>query len=261
MKRSISIHFSAGALAGLIALSLVMATLSASGDESSTAKPTVGAPAADLANQLHSIVARLDGLLAKPDEFDDARKSRIAKEAGVAAVVSLGLGLTDEDHPLKKSASLALAATRALATAEDHPSAKQALERLKKAADGQSAPTTAAGPLRWEPVAPLWLLMKEVPVVNSSLKRSVQGERFKSQMKTSTAAAATLAAIAQEAATDHDAVKNPADVPKWEQLCAEMRDTAGRVNQAIHAGDAVRTEQAMAQLAQSCDHCHRAFRK
>jgi hypothetical protein len=80
-------------------------------------------------------------------------------------------------------------------------------------------------------------------------------------MKTSTAAAATLAAIAQEAATDHDAVKNPADVPKWEQLCAEMRDTAGRVNQAIHAGDAVRTERAMAQLAQSCDHCHRAFRK
>ena len=50
------------------------------------------APAADLANQLIAIAGRLDDLLAKPEDFDDARKSRIAKEANVAAVVALCFG-------------------------------------------------------------------------------------------------------------------------------------------------------------------------
>ncbi len=261
MNRSNSNCLKLGAIVVSMTISIVAGTLSASGDESTASKATVSVPAEDLANQLHSIVARLDDLLAKPDEFDDARKSRIAKEAGVAAVAALGLGLSEQDYPLKRSASSALAAAQALAKADEYRAAKQALASLKAAVDGQPSPTTATRRLRWEPVAPLWLLMKEVPLVNSSLKRAVQGERFKNQAKTSTAAAATLAAIAQEAATDHDAIKKPADLPKWEQFCAEMRDASGRVNQAIHAGDSAGTEQAMAQLAQSCDHCHRAFRK
>ena len=36
------------------------------------------------------------------------------------------------------------------------------------------------------------------PIIDSSLKRAVQAERFKSQAKVSAAAAATLAVIAQE---------------------------------------------------------------
>ena len=261
MSRSNSSHLNLGSIVGSITICVVAATLSASGDESAASKAIVSVPAEDLANQLHSIVARLDDLLAKPDEFDEARKSRIAKEAGIAAVAALGLGMSEQEYPLKRSASSALAAAQALAKAEDYAAAKQALASLKQAVDGQPSPTAANRQLRWEPVAPLWLLMKEVPVVNSSLKRAVQGERFKSQTKTSAAAAATLAAIAQEAATDHDAIKKPAALPTWEQYCAEMRDAAGRVNQAIHASNAADTQRAMAQLAQSCDHCHRAFRK
>jgi hypothetical protein len=219
------------------------------------------APAADLANQLTAIAARLDDLLAKPEEFDDARKSRIAKEANVAAVVALALALSDEKHPLRDSASSALAAARTLATSEDYNKSKLALGQLKAVVDGKSPPTRATESVRWAPVAPLGLLMKEVPIVNSNLKRSVQGERFKSQAKVSAAAAATLAAIAQESAGDHSAVKNPADTPKWEQFCAEMRDAAGHVNRAIHAGDSDETASAMKQLSQTCDRCHKAFRK
>src|SRR5438093_11243770 len=72
MKRSVSSHV-IGALVGLIAASVVMAILSARGGESPATKPTAGVPVEDLANQLHLSVARLDELLAKPDEFDDAR--------------------------------------------------------------------------------------------------------------------------------------------------------------------------------------------
>ena len=63
------------------------------------------APAADLANELVALAGRLDELLAKPEDFDDARKSRVAKEANVAAVVALALALSDEQHPLRGSAA------------------------------------------------------------------------------------------------------------------------------------------------------------
>jgi hypothetical protein len=232
-------------------------------DDARTAEVKVSsyAPAADLANQLTAIAARLDDLLAKPEEFDDARKSRIAKEANVAAVVALALALSDEKHPLRDSAPSALAAARAMATSEDYNKSKQSLDRLKTAIEGKSPPPGATESVRGAPVAPLGLLMKEVPIINSNLKRSVQGERFKSQAKVSAAAAATLAAIAQESAGDHSAVKNPANTPKWEQFCAEMRDAAGHVNRAIHAGDSDETASAMKQLSQTCDRCHKAFRK
>ncbi len=219
------------------------------------------APAADLTNQLAAITARLDDLLAKPEEFDDARQSRIAKEANVAAVVALALALSDENHPLRNSAASAMAAARAIAASDNYNKSKQALGRLKAAIERTSPPPIAAENVRWTPVAPLGLLMKEVPIINSSLKRSLQGERFKSQAKVSAAAAATLAAIAQESASDHSALKNPADAPKWEQFCAEMRDAAGHVNRAIHAGDSDGTAGAMKLLSQSCDRCHGAFRK
>src|SRR5881275_2936900 len=97
------------------------------------AKVSSFAPAADLISQLTAIAGRLDNLLAKPEEFDDARQSRIAKEADVAAVVSLALALSDEQYPLRPSAPSALAAARAIANATDYTAAKQALDRLKEA--------------------------------------------------------------------------------------------------------------------------------
>jgi hypothetical protein len=261
MSRANSNYRKVGAIVGPMIICVVTAALSASGDESAPSKAIVNVPAADLDVQLSFTVTRIEGLLDKSDEYDEARQSRIAKEADLAAVVALGLGLTKEDHVRKRTASTAIAAAQALAKAESYAAAKQAFAELYQAARAKPPADSLAPPTQWKPVAPLGLLMKEVPIVNSSLKRAVQGERFKSQTKISAAAAATLAAIAQEAATDHDAIKKPADLPKWEQFCAEMRDASGRVNQAIHAGDSAGTEQAMAQLAQSCDHCHRAFRK
>jgi hypothetical protein len=264
MKQSRNSTRLVGALSVAATVSIVVVAISAAKEPTAkqvSGEPNVNVPADDLAGELKAIAARLDGLLAKPDEYDEARQSRIAKEANVATVVALGLALDETEHPLKRSAARALAASQALAKASDYSSAKRASDELKAAAVGKPAANSSAGPKQWTPVAPLGLLMKEVPQVNNRLKRAVQGERFKSQAKTSAAASAALVAIAEEAATDHDAIKKPADARKWEQFCAEMRDAAGGVNQAIHAGDADRAAQAMAQLAQSCEHCHRVFRK
>jgi hypothetical protein len=247
--------------AGLFAIILRGASPAAPDNPSAGAKVSSFAPAEDLANQLNSIIARVDESLAKPDDFDDALQSRIAKEADVAAVIALGLGMSDQDHALKRSASSILSAAQSLAKAADFAAARTAIDSLKLAAGGKPSQASAAPELRWHPVAPLGLLMKEVPIINSNLKRAVQPERFKAQTKTSAGAAAALAVIAQEAATDHDAIKKPADIPNWEQYCFEMRDAAGGVNRAIHAGDAEGTRQAFARLSKSCEECHRVFRR
>ena len=142
MNHSHASHRLIVALAVSIAVSYVVATRSA-GDESpekrAAEKPNQNVPADDLASELRGIAARLDGLLVKAEDYDEARQSRIAKEADVAAVVALGLALDEQDHPLKRSASSALAASQALAKASDYAAAKRALEELKAAAEGKAA--------------------------------------------------------------------------------------------------------------------------
>jgi cytochrome c556 len=56
-------------------------------------------------------------------------------------------------------------------------------------------------------------------------------------------------------------VKNSADLEKWYQYCAEMRDAAGLVNTAVRAGDHAKATSAMSRLANSCETCHQVFRK
>jgi cytochrome c556 len=60
---------------------------------------------------------------------------------------------------------------------------------------------------------------------------------------------------------DDEYAKTPAELEKWRQFCSEMRDSAGQVNAAIHAGDAAAVNTAMRRLQQSCDACHGAFRQ
>ena len=132
------------------------------------------------------------------------------------------------------------------------------MEALKKAL---SANIAAKEKLKWEQVASLEELMKQVPTVNAALKRGLTPQRFKTLQKQSSGQAATLAAIAQAVMADTTAVKKPADYEKWYQDCAEMRDAAGSVNAAIHADDKSATAAAMSRLAKSCETCHAVFRK
>ena len=73
--------------------------------------------------------------------------------------------------------------------------------------------------------------------------------------------AAALAVIGQAAMADTHEVKNPADLEKWYQFCAEMRDAAGAVGNGVRAQDFAATTAAMKRLSQNCDDCHAVFRK
>jgi hypothetical protein len=221
-------------------------------------KPSQFAPAADLLRQVDFYLARTSESLAEPARFDMAKQSRALKDAHTLAALALVLALHDEDFPQKPAMPALLRAAQQLAAAEgDYARAREALGRLQSARTGKVEPGGAA---RWERVAALGPLMKQVPLIHSQMKRGVDGARLARMAEQSSGQAAALAAIAQASMFDDEYAKTPADLEKWRQYCVEMRDAAGEVNAAIRAQDAPRVSGGMQRMLQSCEACHATFR-
>jgi hypothetical protein len=172
------------------------------------------------------------------------------------AVIALCLGLHDEDNPYKANAAALVKAARELAATTDYQSAKKAFTAVKAAADGQ---VQVQDKLKWEKVASLPDLMKQVPNINTNLKRNVKGKKFKTKARLTAGYTAAIAAIGQGSIPDISKAKNADEVRQWYQYMIQMRDAAGAANAAIHAGDEPATAAAMKKLAQSCDDCHKVF--
>ena len=140
--------------------------------------------------------------------------------------------------------------------AKRYAAVKAAAAVLKKAAESKDGnPAT----LKWIKVADLPETMKQVPAVNTRLKRNLRGDRFKSKAKGNVGDSAAIAVIAQGSIADTSAVKKPGEEAKWYKYCIDMRDAAAALNKAIHDGKPADGEKAAAALAQSCDDCHDAF--
>jgi hypothetical protein len=182
-------------------------------------------------------------------------QKRAKNDAHTLAVIALVLARHDE--PNKLQAAAFLPAVRRLAdVAGDYGPAVAALAEVKRVAAEGGPP---AADVAWQTVAPLDALMRQVPIVNNSLRRGLDASRFKRQQKQTAAQAATLAAIAQAASFDlSDADDASAD--DWRALCRDMRDVAGQINSAVHAGDSSQAQTSAKRLAQNCDACHEKFR-
>ena len=148
-------------------------------------------------------------------------------------------------------------AAQNVAATKDYAAAKEAVAALKKAV---SAPGHASGNLKWEKVASLPDLMKQVPMVNTKLKQALSKTNFKKKAKDSTGYTAVIAAIAQGVIADTSMTKNAKQVEQWQQFSKAMRDYAGAANAAIHKGDRTATDKAMERLDQSCVDCHAVFK-
>ncbi len=142
------------------------------------------------------------------------------------------------------------------ATAGDFQQATAALAEVKQAIAGAKG----AEKLEWKPVADLSQLMKQVPIVNNNLRRTVTGKRFKQSLDASAGQAATLAALAQASSFDTSYCDSKDAEAKWARLCGEMRDDAAEVQAAIRKGDQAAATAGLEKLAKTCDSCHHAFR-
>jgi hypothetical protein len=241
------------ALGGVLACGAAL-TLAAA-EPPAAPKVSKFAPAEDLVAQASYYVGRMLAAVESESQYkDDADK--VVKDANTLAVIGLALGLHDEENKYQKAAPGLIKAAQALAAAKDYAAAKAGVAAVQESLSSSGDPSQ----LKWEKVASLKALMEQVPLINSRLKRSLKGPRFKSMAKDTSGDSAAIAAIGQGSMSDRDAVKNPTDEEKWYKFCAEMRDAAAAVNTAIHAQDRDAAEKAMGQLAESCDNCHAVFK-
>ncbi len=213
------------------------------------------APAEDLVGQVAYYVERLDEAVASEQDYNDSLE-KISKDANTLIVVALALGLHDEANQHRAAAPTLMKSAQDLAATKDFASAKAAVEAVKAAAASQEP---APVELKWEKVAELPELMKQVPLLNTRLKRYVRGSRFKSKAQQTAGSSAVIAAIAQGTMADTGATNGPEQIRQWYGFSTQMRDAAAAVNAAIHALDEEATAAAMQDLAQSCEDCHAVF--
>jgi len=221
-------------------------------------KVSTFAPAADLAAQLDEYIAGIEKSLADPGEFGDAQ-AKVAREANTLILIALALGLHDTDNAYKAAAPALVDAARQLAAAKDYAAAKQGLAALQAAKTAQAGQRLAA--LKWEKLASIEDLMKQVPLVNTRMKRMLKGAKFQANAQDTAGHSAVLAVIAQGAMADTSHAENPVQVEQWYKFCSSARSAAAALNQAIHAKDETAAAAAQKRLAQCCDDCHAVFQK
>lgn len=220
-------------------------------------KVSTFASAKDVASQIDFYVARLEESVASEEEFKEA-EAKLAKDSNTLILLALAAGMHDEDNKYKTAAPAIMKAAQELVKAKGFAATKEGVASVKKALE--SAGGNAAD-LKWVKSAALPDLMKQVPLVNSRLKRNLRGANFKKKANSNAGDAATLAVIAQGSLADTSEAKNDDEIKKWYGFCVQMRDAASGLNKAVRAGDQAAADKAMGALNQSCDDCHAVFHK
>lgn len=219
--------------------------------------PSKYVPAGDLVAQLHILVDRMHSDLASADEYESAQKQRVERDANTVAVAALVLAKHDQTSEVKKGAKAVIDAALGVAeSAGEFTAANKALGRLD-----QALQSGAQADVTWHSVGDIQQLMLQVPKLNTSLRRSVNGRRFAKSREKAAGLAAALAAIAQVSALDDTYCSDEADEAKWVKYCVEMRDAAGGVNAAIHRGDQDGAKSMLKTMMRACDECHEHFRE
>ena len=218
-------------------------------------KVSTFAPAKDLATQADQYIKSLTKCVATEDEYKDDQE-KIAKESNTLIIIALALGLHDQESKYKAQAGRLMKAAQAVAATKDYASAKKTIAALQEAAAAETKPDVD---LKWEKVASLPELMKQVPLINNKLKRYIKSAKFKQKAKDTAGYTAVIAAIAQGSMANSSETKKPQEVEKWYALAAAMRDDAAAVNKAIHKGDEPAAAKAMKKLQQGCEDCHAVF--
>ena len=221
-------------------------------------KPSTYAPAKDLIRQSETYLKRIGEDLANEADYGDDQKGRVAKDANTLVVIAQLLAMHDESNDWRAAAAGVMEAAHQLATSsDDYAEAKAAYDKLvaatKASGEGKKVGT--------DPVAEIGMLMKQVPIVNNTLRRGVSGTRFAKTLDANAAQAATLAAIAELSSFDKSYCSSDEDRALWEKVCGEMRDAAGEVVAAIRKEDQAKATAGLDKLVKSCDACHEKFRK
>jgi hypothetical protein len=236
---------------------LIAVLLTLGADQAQTVKPSDYAPAKDLATQVDELIGKIESDLEDKEEFGKDQKERIGLNANALASVALVLGKHDQENEYQKAApELIKAASKLSSALGDFDKATAALAVVKASLKTNGD----ASKLEWEVVGDTASLMRQVPIVNNSLRRGVTSRRFARSIDKTAGLAAQLAAIAHTTSFDTEYCEDEAQEEIWRKASFMMRDGSAEVIAALHKEDQEAAKSALKKVVMSCDACHKTFR-
>ncbi|MBS0207362.1 MAG: cytochrome c [Planctomycetes bacterium] len=207
----------------------------------------------DLVAQVKASTEEIERWLDSEASYNE-HKDHVKDEANILTIVALVLAKHEQNHELQKTAPALIAPAQQLAKAKNFSEAQKSLVNLKEALGGQG---DVKAP-EWSRIAGLGSTMRRVAATHTKLRNSLK--RLDPRRAADNARAATvLAAVGQAIIYDTHEVKDPADLPKWYTMSAEMRDACGELSKAIRAGDKGAATAAAERVQKNCDDCHAVF--
>jgi hypothetical protein len=242
---------------------LCLSVIAFSATMTSAADAVALPPVADLEFQTDYYVKELAKDLDDLSESKDfAADSGVLKREGNALIlVSLAIGLSEEESQYKAAAPNIIKAAKDVAAAKDLTEAKAAVEALKKSLTSKSDEK-----LEWKKVAEMSPTMKlAVPRINTGMTRYIRIERaLKTGIDNVKGGTAALAVLSQGLVPNFDETQKPERKDDWIQLSHDFRDAALKANAAAHGfekGDVKFADfkKSISEMKESCEKCHAVF--
>jgi hypothetical protein len=245
------------AIAGLVCFAAAAAAWMVPVYGDAPVKIAAVAPVEDLAAETEAKLAALDELLKDDESYAVEQKKGVAQAAGVLAC----MGQAIAEHPDKakvkvagpdlRNAALAIIGSKTL------QEATAALGLAKKAAAGEAS-GKAETAHAWNKLINLHRLMEEVNARNSKLRGVLRRPK---DPREDSLHASTLAVLAVVIHADTHEVKDPAQIPKWQGYALDFQQSMTGLSAALKSGQIEAAKEFYLKSADSCKHCHEAFRK
>ena len=217
------------------------------------------APTKDTIAQVKAFMKAIGKDLSDKEDFGEDQHNRINLNGQTVAVLALTLGMHDEKNDVKSNAGEVFDAAIELAdNAESFDDAMASFQKLEKALEVKDL---SKRKLSWDESVDIAALMKQVPIVNKSVRRGVDDERrFERTAKKTAQKVVTLAAIAHVSMMNTDYCSDEDDEKEWKKICADMRDACTDVYKALMAKDQKKAQAGNDRVVETCDACHHKFR-
>ncbi len=219
--------------------------------------------ATDLEPLVQKVVGSLESDTADAATFRQA-KTRVEHAAYTLALYAEAAAQADGAVAWKKNARAIRDLAIELAKTTNQSKARQLLDQIKQGLEGADLGQNGAEK-SWEDVAPLLHVMKEVNLVNRSLRRYVRRERyFKRYHDRLEAAAVAMTLLSYIAAHDNSPAKEAKDIPnpeaKYDEYSAQFFKLSHEVLGAVRANNFKEASSKVKALQKVCSDCHEDFR-
>lgn len=216
----------------------------------------------DLAAEIDAKLTVIDACLKDQSAFEKAEdKGQLDQAGGVVACLAQAIVEHAEGRNAKLSPADLRDAALSLVNSENLDEAKEAREKLRIAAVGESSGSSAAE-FSWDELIETHYLMEEVNTRFAALRRPIRnlkrGRRV--DAKETALHATTLAVLALVIHADDAAVIDDTQRPQWQKLSTDMQNDMTALAAAIKRKDAEEANKRYLSGRKSCNECHRVFR-